>query len=272
MYGALVKGGRLHYNIEGAGYIGDYFLDGYAMYSIMDRYPGIIPRKKERILGEVYEINYDTLRKLDRVEGEDYHRSTVTVTDIATGDKLKCKSYIYTRLVENCNKVAENTWPVKRVKVMGYGSLMNTADFMRMFNFEEQRDISKAGNGILKGYKLGYTYNSTGRKGGVLDVVKGTDEDYVVGVVNEMPYSLMVKHIDVRESNGSLYQREPVPITINGKPESAYCYFVLEHKKDYRGIAPADEYNEIVLEGMHENNFPEEYIGKYLQYVAELKR
>ncbi len=270
VYGTLVKGGRLHYNIEGAEYIGDYALEGYAMYSIMGRYPGIISAEGETTLGEVYEISYDNLRRLDIVEGDDYHRITVDVSDIAMGGILKCKTYIYTRQVDIADKIPENIWKEKHVKALGYGSLMNTSDFMRMYSPEEQKSIKKVGNGILKGYKLGYTYRSTGRKGGVLDVVRGSLDDYVIGVVNELPFELLTDKIDSRENNGKLYQREMVRITINGKPEAAFCYFIMDHRRDYNGVAPHDDYNQIVLKGMRENNFPDEYISKYVQYVKEL--
>jgi len=155
---------------------------------------------------------------------------------------------------------------------MGYGSLMNTADFMRMFSQEEQKLITKLGNGICKGHKLAYTYDSIGRSGGVLDVIKGSEDDYVIGVVNEMPYSLMVREIDVREGHPTLYKRELINVTINCDEEVVYCYFVLENRRNYNEIDPHENYHTIVLSGMSENNFPEDYVTRYIEHVKILNQ
>jgi len=272
VYGTLVRGGRLHRNMDGAEYMGDYILDGYGLYNVGGRYPAIVPEKGERTYGEVFAVSNEDIRRLDLIEGDDYHRLTVTATNIATSEELKCRAYIYIRPVEGYDKVQENTWANKYVKVLGYGSLMNSADFLKMYSPDEQELMHKAGNGILPDYRLAFTYDSTGRNGGVLDVIKGALDDYVIGVVYEMPYWLLIREIDEREANGRLYQRELVQITINGMPDAAYCYFLLDHRRDYNGVAPHENYNQLVLAGMHENNFPKEYIDKYIDYVISLKR
>ncbi len=166
------------------------------------------------------------------------------------------------------NELAMNN---KRVKVMGYGSLMNTADFMRMFSHKEQESITKLGNATYKGHKLAYTYDSDDRNGGVLDVIRGSEDDYVIGVVNEMPFDLMVREIDAREVHPTLYKRELINVTINGNEEKVYCYFVLEHRRNYNEIAPHKDYLNIVLGGMKENNFPKDYIQKYIDHIRVIK-
>ena len=258
--------------MDGAEYIGDYFLDGYGLYNVEGRYPAMGLEKGQRTYGEVYAVGNEDIRRLDIIEGDDYHRQIVTVTNIATGKKLKCRAYIYLRPVDGYEKVPDNIWEDKRVKVLGYGSLMNSADFLKMYIPDEQKLIRKAGNGVLMGYKLAYTYDSIHRNGGVLDVIKSALDDYVIGIVYEMPYWLMVKKIDEREANGTLYQRELLQVTINGMPDAAFCYFVLEHKRDYNGVVPHENYSQLVLAGMQENNFPQEYIDKYVEYVKKLKR
>ena len=173
----------------------------------------------------------------------------------------------FNKAMSQLNKTFKN-----RVKVMGYGSLMNKKDFMRMFSHDEQQTITKLGNGVFTGHKLAYTYDSKMRKGGVLDVISGSLDDYVIGVVNEMPHHLMVRELDAREGHPTLYKREFINVAINGQKEIVYCYFVLDHRRNYSEIAPHDDYHNIVLAGMVENGFPEAYIKNYKKHVSQLNK
>ncbi len=72
VYGTLMKGQRAHHYLEQAKYIGDYVLDGYAMYNL-GSYPGICnkyDKGKYRVIGEVYEISGEMLRFMDKYEDE----------------------------------------------------------------------------------------------------------------------------------------------------------------------------------------------------------
>lgn len=265
-----MRGGRLHRNMAGAKYEGTYILRDYGMFSIMGRYPGIKAMDGEDTLGEVFVVDPDMLRRLDIIEGESYCREKVIVESVDNGEKLQCFAYIYCRPAVGCDRVPENIWHEKRVRVMGYGSLMSSRDLLRMYSEDEKQHISLVGNGIYRGHRLGYTYRAAGREGGVLDVIKGNEDDYVIGVVNEMPYHLMVREIDARESNGKLYERRRIIVESDHGPSSVFCYFLLEHKRDYNGVAPHEKYDNIVLTGMRENDFPEEYIQRYKEYVIRL--
>lgn len=273
VYGTLVRGGRLSSHMAMEQYVGDYKLTGYAMYKIRGQwYPGIVPKSGSEVIGEVYEADEYLMSVLDSVEGVDYDRKTVSVQDLLTGLKFDCYTYVYNKPVAGYELIEEGIWTEKRVRLLGYGSLMNSKDFVREVNPEDHDLVKKVGNGVLRGFKLGYTYFSKSRKGGVLDVIRGAENDYVIGVVNEMPYRVLKEKFDTRENNGVLYKRELVQITIDGKPTVAYCYFILEHHRNYNGIAPNNDYNEIVLSGMKENNYPDEYIEKYLEYINKLER
>ena len=244
------------------------------------------------------EKDYSMDDYMSRIE-KSYEATAVKLADrihnlessIVADEEFRMKYYkesyeYYKKLVENSSKDNRNIFLndfnkamsqlnntiEKRVKVMGYGSLMNTVDFMRRFTTEEQNSIIKIGNGILKGHKLAYTYNSIGREGGVLDVIKGNEDDYVIGVVNEIPHHLMVRELDAREGHPTLYKRELINVAINGQKEIVYCYFVLEHRRNYNEITPHDDYHNIVLAGMVENSFPETYIKNYKKHVSQLNK
>ncbi len=80
VYGTLMSGQRAADKMSDGKYLGDYRLDGYAMYNL-GRYPGIIPMEGECVYGELYEISEDMIPVLDEYEEEGslYHRREVMV-------------------------------------------------------------------------------------------------------------------------------------------------------------------------------------------------
>lgn len=80
VYGTLMSGQRAADKMSDGKYLGDYRLDGYAMYNL-GRYPGIIPMGGECVYGELYEISEDMIPVLDEYEEEGslYHRREVMV-------------------------------------------------------------------------------------------------------------------------------------------------------------------------------------------------
>lgn len=54
-------------------------LNGYAMYNL-GHYPGIQEDPFEKIKGELYEVSNETLKELDRIEGEGYLYKRVSVS------------------------------------------------------------------------------------------------------------------------------------------------------------------------------------------------
>lgn len=68
VYGTLKKGFSNHERfLKGKEKISDAVLHGYNMYSL-GRFPGIVVGKGN-VYGEVYEVNQETLRRLDALEG-----------------------------------------------------------------------------------------------------------------------------------------------------------------------------------------------------------
>lgn len=81
VYGTLMSGQRAADKMNDGKYLGDYKLEGYAMYNL-GRYPGIIPMEGESVFGELYEISEDMIPMLDEYEEEGslYHRREVQVS------------------------------------------------------------------------------------------------------------------------------------------------------------------------------------------------
>lgn len=82
VYGSLMQGFQYHHMLTGAAFV----TSGWTRprWTLLDlgRYPGAIPGT-QAVAGEVYTIDSDGLRRLDRLEGvpEFYRRSTAVVGD-----------------------------------------------------------------------------------------------------------------------------------------------------------------------------------------------
>jgi len=112
VYGSLLSHNSHHHLLEGNRFIGNAILEDYALYKIA-WYPGIIPKKGAKVLGEVYEIDKNTLKIIDEFEdeGELYQRKKVKIT-LENKQKLEAWTYIYLHEVKEENYIPfeEQPW------------------------------------------------------------------------------------------------------------------------------------------------------------------
>jgi gamma-glutamylcyclotransferase (GGCT)/AIG2-like uncharacterized protein YtfP len=93
VYGSLLKNCYNHKRyLKNQKYLGQAVLPGYALYNL-GSYPGIIPDREERVMGELYEIDNKILKQLDKLEdnGIFYTRQS---TEVWLGD-VKITAYVY---------------------------------------------------------------------------------------------------------------------------------------------------------------------------------
>lgn len=92
VYGTLMKDRSNHRYLKDQKYLGQAVLPGYAMFDL-GQFPGIIPELEDKVLGELYEIDSETLERLDILEGNGqlYNRETV---EVWLGD-TKTTAYVY---------------------------------------------------------------------------------------------------------------------------------------------------------------------------------
>jgi gamma-glutamylcyclotransferase (GGCT)/AIG2-like uncharacterized protein YtfP len=70
VYGTLMRGQINHsYYLSKSKFLGAAELPDYAMYAV-NSFPGIVTASSEKVKGEIYSVNEETLRKLDCLEGE----------------------------------------------------------------------------------------------------------------------------------------------------------------------------------------------------------
>lgn len=110
VYGTLKRGFRLYDNMKHAHFVGKAQLPGYEMYEIC-WYPGITKSKDSVVFGEVFDVDDDTLRRLDEIECETYlykrDRETVYFED-----GTSCQAWFYEYLGEmpSENLIPKGIW------------------------------------------------------------------------------------------------------------------------------------------------------------------
>ncbi|KUG02916.1 hypothetical protein ASZ90_019692 [hydrocarbon metagenome] len=111
VYGTLMKNCYNHQAyLAGQRYLGRAVLPGYALYNL-GSYPGVIPDIREKVLGEVYEINRQVLEQLDQLEdnGRLYIRKFAWVW--INNSKLIAEVYVWNGKVRAADKIAFSSQP-----------------------------------------------------------------------------------------------------------------------------------------------------------------
>lgn len=113
VYGSLMKGYWNHPLIADQKCIGTGILKGYEMYHVHS-FPGIIKGNiSDFIVGEVYEVPEDVLKRLDRLEseGELYIRKLEKVS--INNEEIEAYVYVWNFNVLGCEKVKTKPWKPK---------------------------------------------------------------------------------------------------------------------------------------------------------------
>ena len=131
VYGTLMRGERANDLLRDADFAGDAVLRDYATYDL-GSYPGIVARKGEAVLGELYYVDGSTLKRLDEYEGEGslYHRITVQVTT-SDGENADALAYLYAHQVDE-SRLVRSRWNMKDsdpVWYAAYGSNLSSERF-----------------------------------------------------------------------------------------------------------------------------------------------
>ena len=107
VYGTLKRGKRVHLLLSQAKFVGEGTASRYEMYIVRD-YPGIV-KGKGKVRGEVYEVNENTLKKLDEYEGVPfYYERVMDTVELDSGEKVKAYLYLYKGNVKALRKAKLN--------------------------------------------------------------------------------------------------------------------------------------------------------------------
>lgn len=113
VYGTLMNGhGNHRYYLSESEFLGKGEITGYALYAVSS-FPGIVPEVGEKVKGEVYKVDRDTLKRLDSLEGEGslYLRKQVDV--LVEGQIVQAWTYIWNLKTECNEKIKYDAQPWK---------------------------------------------------------------------------------------------------------------------------------------------------------------
>lgn len=131
VYGSLMTDRWNHGFMNGAEYIGEGILEGYALYHLIT-YPAIKKMINEAVKGEVYEISEAMLPALDELEdeGQEYKRTNVKVR--VKDEVIEAQTYVYMLDVEPLRQIPFNKqpWNPNYVWYVCYGSNLLEEMFM----------------------------------------------------------------------------------------------------------------------------------------------
>ena len=109
VYGSLRKGGGLHDVLEDCKFL--CFAKTSCNYTMISlgSFPALLEEGDNSILGEIYEVNKQTLASLDRIEG---HPNFYKRTKIKLEDESFVEGYVLNdrSFTENCEKVLSGNW------------------------------------------------------------------------------------------------------------------------------------------------------------------
>ncbi len=159
--------------------------------------------------------------------------------------------------------------PEDKIKYFAYGSNLNI-DQMKV----RGANIYSMDKAKLPGWKLAFTFKSSNRGGGVLDIIPGDVDDLVKGVVYTIDFESLEKldEFEGREIQDNrevgIYRRQYIPVILGNNCKTVLTYVVnriLEYKKKTH-FPPSEEYIETVINGAESHDLDVDYIDKLKKF------
>lgn len=230
------------------------------------------------VYGEVYEVDDQTLIKLDRLEDFNEHDWENSLYDriimnVQT-DVEELQAYVYSMKNKKHSlfqKIESGDWKEyihssmkpSSTYYFAYGSCMDTNRFKK--HGVNQYFTKVIGAGRVKNYSLRFTVRAD--DGGRADIVEDGGE--VEGILYEIPYEA-VQYLYKREGVWiSLYRPTFVDVDIQGTIYKDCLTFVVLDKKEE--LAPPNHYRDEILRGA-KGRLSEAYYHKIYQYMNKLPK
>lgn len=288
VYGTLLKGNSNHdYYLDESNLIGEAVLEGYALYEL-GSYPGVKRMLGQKVKGEVYEVDDETLQKLNYLEGEG-SLYALEWLPVMVGGKLMedVGVYVYLHDVDEAERVPYNRQPwgrdgdkVDLVWYVAYGSNMLYERLMCYFKGKSFRGNGRASNrcvdatpprerkNMLIPYNMYYANRSGSWEGKGVSFLDPTREGWAYGVAYLISRE-QFEHL-YREENGGF---EPASDSswYNFKLDLGLLEGLPAMTITNRGVLPmvepGERYVGVLLEGLRENylEMSEDEIVSYLE-------
>jgi gamma-glutamylcyclotransferase (GGCT)/AIG2-like uncharacterized protein YtfP len=237
-------------------------------------YPGLVEDPTAVCCGELYEINEETLRKLDYLEGYQRGRQNNlyerTIRSVTTGNrKEEAYTYIYNYPFQTEEPISFNDWKVHEIleedgmliPYFAYGSCMDTERLEKAGVLE---DFNSWVSAVLNGYKLTYSLKRT--DGGRADIEES--EEFTEGILYFVPRR-SINYLFKREG---VYKRMYRPVAVEVETEEGVftaLTFTVVNKQ--RSTPPPSHYAEEILRGCRRGLTPE-YEQKLTNQMEKLSQ
>ena len=289
VYGTLLFGHRNHEPyLKDSQYLGEATLSGYALYNL-GSYPGVKRMASEKVKGEVYAVDDETLSRINELEGEgSLYALNKTMVEMGGQMVPGVGVYVYLHAVKEENLVEEKDQPWRRrtrevenlVWYAAYGSNMLHERFLCYIKggaFRNQgRDHKPCADPSLPkaktNYELPHPMYFANRSGswdnkGVsfLDVTRPGKAYGVAYLITREQF----EHLFREENEGNVpgpdslwYNRKAELGTLHGIP-----VMTVTNRNALNRNEPGERYLQVLKEGLRENypNFTESDIHDYLQ-------
>lgn len=255
-YGTLRRHEPNHFYLTSAKCIAEQAWTHGRLYRV-DWYPALVPGGEKLVYGELYQIDDDTLERIDELEGYEEGRENnefqrIKQTVFFDRGSVEAYVYVYTsQQAKSCPLVVRNDWKCERylsadeLYYFAYGSCMDQQRFIDYGVHHLFQDI--VGRGIVPGYSLRYTRKSV--DGGRADMMEigGVVEGKVYRINQEALQYLYEREGAVRA--GGVYRPTFVDGQIEAQPHQNMLTFVVARKEEE--TAPPDHYIEEIVRGSY---------------------
>lgn len=253
VYGTLRQHEANHYLLRNARCVSRQCWTYGILYDTGYGYPAMLTDKRNRVYGELYEVNAQQLERLDVFEGyEGKGKDNLyeLTTQVVHTDFDKIKSYVYVYSSSNTTDLDEikfGDWKCHRylqqdeLLYFAYGSCMDDERF-QLAGVKHQF-VRVVGCGVAKNYSLSYTRKAY--DGGRADLIESAE--YTEGKVYHISNEALTYLYQREGVNAHIYRPAFIDITIDGKAYLNVLTFLVVDKAEE--AAPPKHYWTEILRG-----------------------
>lgn len=265
VYGTLLRGMQRSTALRGARFLGLGEVNGVLLN--LTHYPGLMAGNG-RVSGELYEVDNDTLKTLDRIEGYDakdesgslYLRATLDVRSLDDGKNQKAFGYLYNQDPMPFSRISSGDYR-QHVEIflndetyyIAYGSNLNPERLKRRVG-----DVEVGPKGYLDGFRL--VFNKTNEDGSGCANLQSASGHQVPFVAYRLPEGLDQLHLlDIHEGVPHCYRRIVFPFPLGQDHRQALGYlYVTNPDRLSVGLLPQDEYLDHIETGYRIHGFEDD--------------
>ena len=268
VYGTLLKGLERQGCMEDSEYLGPALLE--ADLHDLGAYPGI--RKGDgNVIGELYLVNEQVLRRLDDIEGytgDDsdslFTREKVIVRLFATGEQSAALTYFYNSPPNNL--VTHGDYRRHRLQQDGEKAwiLVYGSNLSRERLFRRVGNVSEFKKGHVEGFRLAFNKQASNGREVYANIVWQGDNARCPAIACQLDPE-QIGHLDSYEGVPSHYLRVTVPFTDESGEVILTQMYIAHPNQISSDLGPGDDYVDHIRTGYEEHGFDMTHLEEALK-------